>query len=60
MFGRKGEADPEWLEIQRRHLLALSRRIPNANAIDTTRGADSVRREVMRHISQRLSHLRGA
>ncbi len=56
MFERKREADPEWLETQRAYLSALARRIPNAIAIDATREAECVRREVMQHISQRLSH----
>lgn len=57
MFKRKGEHNPEHLEAQRQAFLRISQRLPNARIIDTTRGEESVRREVVgdiwRHMSAR-------
>ena len=50
MFARKGEDSPEALEAQRQRLLALRERIPHVEIIDTTRGAEAVRADVLGRI----------
>jgi thymidylate kinase len=55
MYDRKGEHHPEYLEAQRQRFLLLSHRLPNAHAIDATRGEDAVRRDVMAHIWRHMS-----
>jgi thymidylate kinase len=55
MFDRKGEHHPEYLEAQRQYFRLLSTKLQNAYTIDTTRGADVVRREVMAHIWHHVS-----
>lgn len=47
LFARKLEHSPEVLEAQRQILLELSKRIPNVTVVDTTGGADAVRRRAV-------------
>jgi thymidylate kinase len=55
MFDRKGEHHPEYLEAQRQHFLRMAERLPNALAIDATRGEEAIRRDVIGHIWRRVS-----
>jgi thymidylate kinase len=50
MFARKGEHNPETLEIQRQGLLALRDRIPNVEIIDATHDKETVRADVFDRI----------
>jgi hypothetical protein len=52
---RKGEHTPEVLEKQRQALLALSERLPQCVVLDTTRGADNVRRRAIAIIWERYA-----
>ena len=55
MFERKGEHHPEYLEEQRQHFLRMSERLPNAVAIDATRGEEVLRRAVIDRIWRRVA-----
>jgi len=55
MYARKGEHRPDYLEAQRQRFLTLIDLLPNARAIDATREADVVRRDVLDHVWRRVS-----
>jgi hypothetical protein len=55
MFERKGEHHPEYLEAQRQHFLRIAERLPNARAIDATRGEEAIRRHVIGDVWRRVS-----
>jgi len=53
MYQRKREYDPEMLEDWRQHFLALQKRMPQAEIVDTTRTKDTVRIDVIDRIWRR-------
>jgi len=53
MYERKGEYNPEQLEDWRQHFLALQRRIPQVETVDTAQAVDAARTEVIDRIWQR-------
>jgi thymidylate kinase len=53
MYERKGEYNPEQLEDWRQHFLALQRRIPQVETVDTAQAKDAARTEVIDRIWQR-------
>jgi thymidylate kinase len=53
MYERKGEYTPEQLEDWRQHFLALQRRIPWVETVDTTQTKDAARIEVIDRIWRR-------
>ena len=46
-FGRKGEHNPDSLDLQRRCYLELSARLPHAHVVDATADAENVRRRAV-------------
>ncbi len=57
---RKGEHTPAALEAQRQKLLALGEKLPQCRILDTTAGADAVRRGAIAHIWERYAARHGA
>ena len=55
MHERKGEYDPQTLEHWRGRFLALQRRVPGLEVVDTTAGADAVRRDVIDRLWRRYA-----
>ena len=55
MHQRKGEYDPDTLKHWRGRFLALQRRVPGLEVVDTTGGAEAVRRDVLDRIWRRYA-----
>jgi thymidylate kinase len=55
MHQRKAEYDPEMLEDWRRHFLALQRRFPGMEVVDSTRPIETVRADVIDRVWRRYA-----